>query len=91
MKEKVLTINNHAGIHCRPLSVIMGAVNECPDSSFKLITPNGDSELTSILEALSLCIQHKDTVTLQVTGGDEDAVLKKIGDLFEYEFDFPPQ
>ena len=91
MKEKTLTINNHAGIHCRPLSVIMAAVNECQDSSFNLKTPNGDSELTSILEVLSLCIQYKDKVTLQVTGGDEDAALKKIGDLFEYEFDFPPQ
>ena len=29
--------------------------------------------------------------TLQITGPDEENAIREIGDLFEYEFDFPPR
>ncbi len=91
MIETKITINNEAGIHCRPSTAIMTAVKEFPNCEFLLTTQNGESSLLSILELLSLCVQYKEEVKLMVTGDNEEEASKKISDLFAYKFDFPPQ
>ena len=89
MVEKIVTIRNHAGIHCRPSSVILEAVGKYNEVEFKVIAPNGESDLSSILGLLSLGLHCDDQATLQVSGANEEEILKEIADLFEYEFDFP--
>jgi phosphocarrier protein HPr len=92
MKEKTVKINNHAGIHCRPASTILNALNEFPDHSFVIIFPSReDTELNSILSLIALGLQRGDSLTLQVTGAREEIACEKIGQLFETEFDFPPR
>ena len=43
MQDRVVTIRNNAGIHCRPSGVILTAIkNEFPDHTFRLITADGN-------------------------------------------------
>ena len=93
MQERVVTVRNNAGIHCRPSGVILSAIrNEFPDHSFRLITADGGStEIDSILTLISLALTKGTSVRLTAEGVDEERAIRRIGDLFEYEFDFPPR
>jgi phosphocarrier protein HPr len=92
MKEKTVKINNHAGIHCRPASNILNAINEYPDHRFVIVFPSReDTELNSILSLIALGLQRGDSISLRVTGPQEEVACEKIAQLFETEFDFPPR
>ena len=90
MKERQVTIRNKAGIHCRPSSVILNTISkEFPDHRFEVISDGASTELNSILALISLGLSCGTQVVVQVEGADEENALKRIGDLFEFEFDFP--
>ena len=90
MQERLVTIRNKAGIHCRPSSVILNTITkEFPDHRFKVISDGVPTELNSILALISLGLSCGTQVVLQVEGADEEKAVQRIGDLFEYEFDFP--
>ncbi len=93
MKVRTVTIHNEAGIHCRPSGVILNAVKqEFPYHTFTVKTADGmETELDSILSLISLGLGRGDRAELRVEGPDEDKAIQRIGDLFEYEFDFPPR
>jgi phosphotransferase system HPr (HPr) family protein len=91
MVEKVATIRNRDGIHCRPSSAILTAVGEFPGVTFMVSCDRGESDLGSILSLLALGLQKGDEVVIQATGPQEEAACKRIADLFEFEFDFPPR
>lgn len=93
MKTRKVRIHNTAGIHCRPSGVILRTIQqEFPLHTFTVVTSSGDrAELDSILALISLGLCKGDEATLSVEGPDEDKALERIGDLFEYDFDFPPR
>jgi phosphocarrier protein len=91
MVEKTVIVKNDAGIHCRPSSEIMMAVQEYSDCKFHINTSNGEADITSILSLIGLGLLKGDSVTLTVEGAREKEACEKIASLFEYEFDFPPQ
>lgn len=93
MKTRSFQVHNRAGIHCRPSSVILNTVNqEFPDHRFTVIASDGqETELNSILSLISLGLACGDRADLRVEGPQEEKALARIGDLFEYEFDFPPK
>ncbi|MBE6358361.1 MAG: HPr family phosphocarrier protein [Lentisphaerae bacterium] len=93
MQERVVTVRNSAGIHCRPSGVILTAIkNEFPDHCIQLLTADGETvEVDSMLALISLALTKGTSVTLQIEGIDEERAIKRIGDLFEFEFDFPPR
>jgi len=92
MKERSVTVKNRMGIHCRPSSAILTViVNEFPDDAFKVIADGEEVELNSILSLISLGLQCGQKATLQVEGPTVEEAIVKVGDLFEYEFDFPPR
>ena len=88
MIEKKTTVNNSAGIHCRPSSVILSEVQKHPDNTIKITCTAGESDLSSILSLLSLGIQCNEEVTIAVEGPDAEALCDKLCELFAYEFDF---
>lgn len=91
MFEKNLTVNNRDGIHCRPATEILSAVSDYPECDFTISCENGETKLQSMLEILSLQLSKGSKLSLKVSGPNEEDAGKKIGDLFEYEFDFPPR
>ena len=62
---------------------------EFPDHRFEVISEGIPTELNSILALISLGLSCGTQVVLQVEGVDEEKAVQRIGDLFEYEFDFP--
>ena len=92
MLERSVTIRNKAGIHCRPSGVILNAVrDEFPGHRFRLAANGDEIELGSMLDLLSLGLARGAEARLTVEGPEAEKALKRIGDLFEYEFDFPPR
>ena len=91
MKERQITIKNRAGIHCRPSGEILNTLNrKYPDHSVNVIYNGESMEITgSILALISIGLVCGAQATLQISGPDEENAIKEIGDLFEYEFDFP--
>ena len=92
MQTRNVTIRNTAGIHCRPSSVILNAINaEFADQKFSLTNSRGEScELNSIMGLLALGLACTDTATLTVEGVDEERAADRIASLLETEYDFPP-
>ena len=93
MQTRNITIRNSAGIHCRPSSVILNAVNaEFADHEFTLTNSRGEScELNSLMGLLALCLACGEKAVLTVEGADEVNAADKIAALLEKEYDFPPQ
>ena len=92
MQERLIRVKNKAGIHCRPSGVILNAVNqEFPDDRFTIVTAAGETALDSMLALISLGLACGAEALLRVEGPDEERAIKRIGDLLEYEFDFPPR
>ena len=93
MKERVFTVRNKAGIHCRPSSVILNAIgSNYSDHTFYVATADGQEiEINSILALISLGMTVGTQAMLRVEGPREEKAIQEIGDLFENEFDFPPR
>ena len=89
MTERTATIRNEYGIHVRPSSVIaksaQGYDGIVEVTSAKGVTVN----IRNILSLISLGLTCGQTVTLHVTGPDEEATAAKMVALFETHFDFP--
>ena len=92
MRKRLITVRNRAGIHCRPSSAIVNAMQqEFPDHLFEVTVGDTTTEINGILELLSLGLTRGTEAVLRVEGPDEERAIERIGDLFEYEFDFPPR
>lgn len=91
MVKKFATVKNNAGIHCRPSSEIMTVAQKFPGNQVKVTCDRGESDLTSIMSLLALGLQCGEKLTVEVNGPDEEVLSEKLAELFEYEFDFPPQ
>ena len=93
MKERTVTIRNKAGIHCRPSSVILNAINSTyPGHTFTVVTTDGQEvEINSILTLISLGMTVGTQAKLLAEGPEEEKAVQEIGDLFENEFEFPPR
>ena len=88
MFEKTIQVQNRAGIHCRPSSLIISEAMKYPGNEFQLTSARGKSSLTSILDLLALGMQYGDSAVLRVTGPQEQEAGPKIAELLEREFDF---
>ena len=92
MEKREISVRNHAGIHCRPASVILNAVNnDFPDTRVTLIANGEKVDVKSILSLISLGLACGSKAELITEGKDEAKAIQVIGDLFEKEFDFPPR
>lgn len=90
MFSTTATIQNEAGIHCRP-SAILVKEGSSYDGEILITAPSGTCDLTSALECIMLGMEQGTEVSIQVTGPDEEAYAKKLAELIETHFDFPPQ
>ena len=90
MFEAKAVIKNEAGIHCRPSAILVK--EGCSyTGKIQVTAPSGVCDLTSALECIMLGLEQGAEINIQVTGPDEEAYAKKLVDLFETHFDFPPQ
>ncbi len=90
MVEVKAVIQNEAGIHCRP-SAILVREGSSYAGEILVTAPSGTCDLTSALECIMLGMEKDTEITIQVNGPDEEAYARKLAELFETHFDFPPQ
>ena len=90
MTEVKAVIRNKAGIHCRPSAILVKEGMAYP-GEILVSAESGTCTLTSALELIMLGLECGTEVTIQVSGPDEEAEAQKLKELFETEFDFPPQ
>ena len=88
--EMTAIVRNADGIHLRPSNLILELVQDYP-GEIRLESPNGQTDLRSILGLMMLAIRQGTAVKISVCGPDEDALCCKLADLFETEFDFSRQ
>ncbi len=89
MTERSATIRNAYGIHVRPSSVIVKAAKEY-GGSIEVTSAKGVTvDIKNILGLISLGLTCGQTVTLRISGPDEEATAAKMAELFETHFDFP--
>ena len=90
MFQATATIQNEAGIHCRPSAILVKGGSTYP-GEIKIDAASGTCNLKSALELIMLGLEMGAKVQIQVTGPDEEQYAKKLVELFETHFDFPPQ
>ncbi len=84
------TIRNEAGIHCRPSAILVKEGNAYA-GKILVTAESGTCTLTSALECIMLGLEKGAEVSIQVEGPEEAVFGRKLVELFETHFDFPPQ
>ncbi|MEY2847389.1 MAG: hypothetical protein RI885_54 [Actinomycetota bacterium] len=87
MAERQATIGSRVGLHARPASLFIEAVNKQP---VKVFISKGDSaplNAGSILTIMSLGAANGDVVTLSAEGDGADAALDELAALLESDLD----
>lgn len=90
MVELPAIVCNSAGIHCRPSAVIIKEVMNY--TGIIHVTANSrESDLRSVMSLLALGLHQGTNLTIRVSGPDEETFCRKLVDLFQTHFDFPPR
>jgi phosphocarrier protein HPr len=90
MVEKTAIVQNEHGIHCRPSAVIVKAAFNCP-CAIRVTAASGETDLKSLLTLVSLGLEVGTAVKIRVSGPDEASWCRRLTELFETRYDFPPR
>ena len=80
MNRFEITVNLAEGLHTRPAADIAAA---CRDTKGKLITPNGEANLSSILSLMTLGVQKGETVLIEIENGFDESLINSIRAILE--------
>jgi len=90
MINKNAIIKNELGIHVRPSGLIINDIQGYI-GSIVLRAKEMEMELISIMDLLALGLEKGDELEISVSGPKEEEYCSKLVDLFQTNFDFPPQ
>ena len=90
MINKSAKIKNELGIHVRPSGLIISETMGYK-GTIVLKAKTMEMELNSIMDLLALGLEKGDELEISVSGPDEEEFCRKLVDLFQTDFDFPPQ
>lgn len=90
MTEATATVRNEQGIHCRPSARII-VESEKFEGSIRVSNEFGECDLRSAMDLLMLALAKGSEVRIQVDGPGEEEFCRKLVELFEFNFDFPPE
>ncbi|MBE6349603.1 MAG: HPr family phosphocarrier protein [Spirochaetaceae bacterium] len=86
MIEKILTVQNRAGIHARPAALIAQTANKF--ASEVLIEKDSTViNAKSIMGVITMAAGYNTQLTLKVSGADEKDAVQAITALFESKFE----
>ncbi len=87
MAERQVAIGSSVGLHARPATIFVKAVQASP-SSVTIARGAGDPvDASSILNVLTLNVASGDEVTLRADGDDADATLDALVELLQRDLD----
>lgn len=90
MVEVNATVRNAMGIHCRPSAVIIKEATAYP-GRIRVLSGSRECDLRSVMHLIALGLQQGAELVIQVTGPDAEGFARKLAELFERHFDFPPR
>ena len=80
MNRFEVTVNLAEGLHTRPASEI---ADVCAKLNGKLISQNGEAELSSILSLMTLGVQKGEIVIIELEDGSEAGVIESIRNILQ--------
>ena len=86
MIEKILTVQNRAGIHARPAAIIAQTSNKF-ESEIMLSKDDATVNAKSIMGVITMAAGYNSVIKLQAEGSDEKEAAKTIEALFESKFE----
>ncbi len=86
MVEKILTVQNRAGIHARPAAIIAQTANKF-ESEISLTRDDATVNAKSIMGVIAMGAGYNTQITLTVTGSDESEAASVIEELFNSKFE----
>jgi len=90
MTEATATIRNEQGIHCRPSARIIQEAEHF-EGRLKVTGEYGECDLRSAMDLLMLALGKGSEIRIEVDGPGEQEFCRKLVELFEFHFDFPPE
>lgn len=83
MKTFNYTVKDPVGIHAGPAGLIARKAREFPGT--EIILENGDKtvNVTKLMALMGMGVRGGDTVTITLTGGDEEAAMAGMKELLE--------
>ena len=86
MIEKILTVQNRAGIHARPAAIIAQTANKFQS---EVILAHEDTEVNakSIMGVITMAAGYNTTLVLHADGPDESEAASVIEELFNSRFE----
>jgi phosphocarrier protein len=85
MVERQITVVNSLGIHARPASQIVLLANKF-NATISLVKDGAVADAKSIMSVMMLAAAHNSTITLRVSGPDEQVALGAMIELFANKF-----
>lgn len=86
MVEKIVTVQNRAGIHARPAAIIAQTANKF-ESEVTLTKDDATVNAKSIMGVIAMGAGYNTTMTLQVEGPDESEAASVLVELFNSKFE----
>ncbi len=86
MVEKILTVQNRAGIHARPAAIIAQTANKF-ESEISLTRDETTVNAKSIMGVIAMGAGYNTQLTLRATGSDESEAASVIERLFNNKFE----
>lgn len=87
MAQRQVAIGASVGLHARPATIFVKAVQAAP-TSVTIARGEGDPvDASSILNVLTLNVGSGDQVTLRAEGDDADAILDTLVELLQRDLD----
>ena len=84
-------IRNSAGIHCRPTAVIVKESRRFECEITVHTSNDATADPKSAIELLALGLDEGSEIEIEATGDSASACCRRLVELFETEFDFPPR
>ena len=86
MIEKILTVQNRAGIHARPAAIIAQTANKF-ESEVSIVRDDAVVNAKSIMGVIAMGAGYNTQLTLRVEGSDESEAASVIEELFNSRFE----
>ncbi|MBQ0167260.1 MAG: HPr family phosphocarrier protein [Treponema sp.] len=85
--EKMVTVQNRAGIHARPAALIAQTANKF--ASEVLIEKDADTTINakSIMGVITMAAAYNTVLTIKANGSDADEAVNAIKALFDSKFE----
>ena len=86
MTEKIVTVQNRAGIHARPAAIIAQTSNKF-ESEIIISKDDVTVNAKSIMGVIAMGAGYNTQLTIQATGSDETEAISVLEELFNSKFE----